>query len=69
MKLKFFILNIIALPLLGAIVAGFFGRKIGKSGAHFITCVSLLTSSVLISYAFYKIVLSGGDVINLNLGS
>ena len=31
-------LSIIILPLLGSIVSGFFGRKVGVSGAHFITC-------------------------------
>ena len=31
-------LAIITLPLLGAIVSGFFGRKVGVSGAQLITC-------------------------------
>ena len=30
-------LSIITLPLLGAIVSGFFGRKVGVSGAQLIT--------------------------------
>jgi NADH-ubiquinone oxidoreductase chain 5 len=69
MKLNLFIIIIIILPILGSIVAGFLGRKIGVSGSQFITCFSLLTSSILNSYAFYKIVLCGGEAINLNLGS
>ena len=32
-------LAIITLPLLGAIVSGFFGRKVGVSGAQLITCL------------------------------
>ena len=31
-------LSIIILPLLGSIVSGFFGRKVGVSGAHLLTC-------------------------------
>jgi len=69
MKLNLFIIIIVALPILGSIVAGFLGRKIGVRGSQFITCFSLLISSILISFAFYKIVLCGGDAINLNLGS
>lgn len=69
MKLNLFIIIIVALPILGSIVAGFLGRKIGVRGSQFITCFSLLISSALISLAFYKIVLCGENAINLNLGS
>jgi NADH-ubiquinone oxidoreductase chain 5 len=69
MKLNFFILNIVILPILGSIVAGLLGRKIGIKGSHIITCSSLIISSILISYAFYNIVLCGNEAINLNLGS
>ena len=69
MKLNLIIIIILALPILGSTVAGFLGRKIGVRGSQIITCSSLLISSVLISFAFYKIVLCGGDSINLNLGS
>ncbi len=33
-------------PLLGAIVAGLFGRAIGRAGAHWVTILSVLTSFV-----------------------
>jgi LAGLIDADG endonuclease/NADH-Ubiquinone oxidoreductase (complex I), chain 5 N-terminus len=69
MKLNLFIIIIVALPILASIVAGFLGRKIGIKGSQFITCFSLLISSSLISYAFYEIVLCGGEAVNLNLGS
>ena len=69
MKLNLFIINIIVLPILGSFVAGFFGRKLGIKGSQFITCFSLFISSLLISYAFYQIVLCGSAPINLNLGS
>ena len=69
MKLNLFIINIVALPVLGSIAAGLLGRKLGVKGSQFITCFSLLISSILISIAFYKIVLCGGEAVNLNLGS
>ena len=37
-------LAIITLPLLGSIVAGFFGRKVGVSGAQLITCTSVIVT-------------------------
>ena len=52
-------LLIIALPLLGSIFAGFFGRFFGFRGAAVITigCVSL--SAMLSMLAFYEVALSG----------
>ena len=45
-------LAIIVLPLLGSIVSGFFGRKIGVSGAQIITtgCVILTTIFAIITF-------------------
>ena len=34
-------------PLFGAIVAGLFGKKIGRGGAHWITILGVLTSFIL----------------------
>lgn len=55
-------LTILALPLLGAVSAGFFGRKVGVSGAHLITCTFLVSSAVLSLLAFYEVGLSGSPV-------
>jgi NADH-ubiquinone oxidoreductase chain 5 len=48
-------LSIIILPLLGSIVAGFFGRKVGVSGAQFITCSSLILTTILAVIAFFEV--------------
>ena len=46
--LKMEILLVIALaPLLGAIVAGLFGRQIGRVGAHTVTILAVAISCVL----------------------
>jgi len=61
-------LSIIILPLLGSIVSGFMGRKIGVTGSHYITCTCLILSSILMSIAFYEVGICGSPV-NINLGS
>ena len=48
-------LSIIILPLLGSIVSGFFGRKVGVNGAQFITCSSVIMTTVLAVIAFFEV--------------
>jgi len=48
-------LSIIILPLLGSIVSGFFGRKVGVSGAQLITCLSVITTTILAILAFFEV--------------
>jgi len=48
-------LAIIILPLLGSIASGFFGRKIGVSGAQLITCTAVVTTTVLAVFAFFEV--------------
>ena len=61
-------LSIIILPLLGSIVSGFMGRKIGVTGSQYITCTCLILSSILMSFAFYEVGICGSPV-HINLGS
>jgi len=48
-------LSIIVLPLLGSIVSGFFGRKIGFNGTHFITCSCLIFTTILAIYCYVEV--------------
>lgn len=48
-------LSIIILPLLGSIVSGFFGRKIGVSGARIITCTCVILTTILAIIAFIEV--------------
>lgn len=48
-------LSIIVLPLLGSIVSGFFGRKVGVSGAQLITCLSVIITTILAVLAFFEV--------------
>lgn len=56
-------LTILILPLLGSLVSGFLGRKIGVTGSHIITCTCLILSSILATIAFYEVGLSSSPVI------
>ena len=48
-------LALIVLPILGSIVSGFFGRKIGVSGARIITCTCVIITTILAIVAFLEV--------------
>ena len=48
-------LTIITMPLLGSIISGFFGRKIGTSGSQFITCTLVVVTTILSILAFLEV--------------
>ena len=48
-------LTLIILPLLGSIVSGFYGRKVGIKGSHFITCSLVITTTLLAIIAFIEV--------------
>ena len=49
----------IFLPLLGAFIAGFFGRWIGDRGAQLVTCLALAIAAVLGCMLFVDVALNG----------
>lgn len=51
-------LAIIILPLLGSIVSGFLGRKVGVSGAQIITCICVTITTLLAIIVFIEVVLN-----------
>ena len=59
-------LALIVLPILGSIVSGFFGRKIGVSGSQLITCTCIIITTFLSIIAFIEVGLNNIPVtINL----
>ena len=48
-------LSIIFLPLFASIVSGFFGRKIGPSGSQIITCLSVISTAILVIIVFFEV--------------
>jgi NADH-ubiquinone oxidoreductase chain 5 len=59
-------LSLISLPLLGSIVSGFFGRKVGVKGAQLITCSGVIITTMLSILCFIEVGLNNIPVtINL----
>ena len=57
-------LVIVLAPLIGAIIAGLFGRQIGCAGAHWITNIGVAISFVLSIVVFKHLVIDGGESFN-----
>jgi NADH-ubiquinone oxidoreductase chain 5 len=55
-------LAIIVLPLLGSIVSGFFGRKIGVSGAQIISTFCVILTTILSVITFFEVGLNNVPV-------
>jgi NADH-ubiquinone oxidoreductase chain 5 len=51
-------LLLIFAPLLGSILSGFFGRKIGVSGAQWITCSSVILTTLLSIIVFFEVAIN-----------
>lgn len=57
-------LTIVLAPLLAAIVAGLFGKQIGRSGAHWVTILAVALSCVLSLWVLKGILFDGVEVYN-----
>ncbi len=57
-------LIIVLAPLFGAIIAGFFGSRIGRAGAHWVTSAGVGVSAVLSLYVLWQFVTGKAEVFN-----
>src|SRR3569623_1569638 len=57
-------LGIVLAPLIGAIVAGLFGRQIGRAGAHWVTIIGVAISFALSLLVFKDLVIDGNPAYN-----
>jgi len=57
-------LAIVLAPLLGAIIAGLFGKQIGRAGAHWVTNIGVAVSFILSVLVFKHMVFDGGEPFN-----
>src|SRR5688572_7559083 len=64
---KTVLLAIVLAPLLGAIVAGLFGRQVGRAGSHWITILGVAASCALSSYVLWQLVWQGAAPFNENV--
>jgi NADH-quinone oxidoreductase subunit L len=46
---------IVLSPLIGSIIAGLFGSKVGRAGAHWVTIIGVAISCVLSMYVFKQL--------------
>jgi len=61
------LLAIVLAPLLGAIIAGLFGRQVGRIGAHSATIAGVGISCALSIYVLYLLVWGGASAYNENV--
>ena len=57
-------LGIVLAPLFGAVIAGLFGRKIGRAGAHWVTIIGVAVSFLLSLVVLRHHVLNGAEPYN-----
>ena len=60
------LLLVVLLPLLGSILAGLFGRQIGRAGAHSVTILGVAASCALSAHVLWQL-LQGAAPFNENL--
>ncbi|WP_240099512.1 NADH-quinone oxidoreductase subunit L [Thermomonas flagellata] len=63
---KTHLLLIVLLPLLGSVLAGLFGRRIGRAGAHTVTILGVAASCALSAYVLWQL-LQGAAPFNQNI--
>ncbi len=60
-------LGIVLAPLIGSIIAGLFGKQIGRAGAHWVTNIGVAISFILSAVVFNDIILNGGATYNASV--
>lgn len=61
-------LSILILPIIGSIISGFGGRKIGIKGSQLISCLCLFLSALFSTFAIYEVGFCASPV-NVNIGN
>ena len=61
---KSVLLWIVLAPLLGAVVAGLFGRRIGRAGAHWVTILGVAASFAMSAWVLWQLVGQGAVPFN-----
>jgi NADH-quinone oxidoreductase subunit L len=55
------------LPLLGSLVAGLFGKQVGRAGAHWATILGVAASCAISCWVLYQLVWQGASPFNRNV--
>ena len=57
-------LALVLAPLFGAVIAGFFGKQIGRAGAHWVTIIGVAIAFALSVVVFKDVIIDGAAVFN-----
>jgi len=60
-------LAIVLVPLLAAIVAGLFGKQIGRAGAHWVTILAVGLSFALSTFVLWNMIRGGAETENISV--
>lgn len=61
------LLIIVLAPLLGALIAGLFGRQVGRAGAHTVTILGVAVSCALSAWVLWQLTAQGAAPYNQNV--
>ncbi len=64
---KSLLIAVVLAPLVGSIIAGLFGRQVGRIGAQTVTILGVAVSCLLSSYVFYQLLWGGAQPFNQNV--
>ncbi|MBO9829996.1 NADH-quinone oxidoreductase subunit L [Xanthomonas sp. A2111] len=64
---KSLLIAVVLAPLVGSIIAGLFGRQVGRKGAQFATILGVAVSCALSCWTLYQLVGQGASPFNQNL--
>ncbi len=64
---KSLLIAVVLAPLVGSIIAGLFGRQVGRRGAQAVTILGVAVSCLLSSYVFYQLLWGGAQPFNQNV--
>ncbi|QIO88923.1 NADH-quinone oxidoreductase subunit L [Stenotrophomonas rhizophila] len=64
---KSLLIAVVLAPLFGSIIAGLFGRQVGRAGAQAVTILGVAVSCVLSSYVLYMLLWGGAQPYNENV--
>lgn len=67
MSIEFIILLIPLLPLFGCLVAGLFGRQVGRAGAHWVTILAVAGAFLLSAYVAWEVFFNELPVLNYSV--
>ena len=64
---KSLLIAVVLAPLFGSIIAGLFGRQVGRKGAQYVTILGVMVSCALSLYTLYQLLWGGAQPFNQNV--